>query len=218
MQEHYAFRIRNRSPTRRIHSPRAEAFDTVAMFMFKRRDQIERRRWDAPPQGSGVGSLLSETAARIDELIATAERTASSVRDRAAAQEPDAVASRRERIVRELSLSLVDRVDALRDEATELRRALERAERVFSQSVPARNRDAKPSSVSPIESHPFTHALPPPIEPQPSDVAPSQGVILLATQMAVAGSGREEIAARLRNDFGVTDTEAVLTRALGAAR
>jgi hypothetical protein len=41
------------------------------------------------------------------------------------------------------------------------------------------------------------------------------GARLLATQMAVSGSSREEIAARLRNGFEIEDAEAILDAILG---
>jgi cell division septum initiation protein DivIVA len=41
------------------------------------------------------------------------------------------------------------------------------------------------------------------------------GARLLATQMAVSGNSREEIAARLRNGFEIDDTDAILDAILG---
>jgi hypothetical protein len=41
------------------------------------------------------------------------------------------------------------------------------------------------------------------------------GARLLATQMAVSGSSREEIAARLRNGFEIEDTASILDAILG---
>jgi hypothetical protein len=38
----------------------------------------------------------------------------------------------------------------------------------------------------------------------------SEGLRVLTTQMSVAGVGREEIAARLRDEFGVRDPESIL--------
>lgn len=40
----------------------------------------------------------------------------------------------------------------------------------------------------------------------------SEGAVLLATQMSVAGGSREQIEARLRNDFGIEDPGAILDR------
>jgi hypothetical protein len=54
------------------------------------------------------------------------------------------------------------------------------------------------------------------VEPEParegSDV--SDGLRVLTTQMSVAGADRDEIAARLRAEFGVADAEPIL-RSLG---
>jgi hypothetical protein len=44
----------------------------------------------------------------------------------------------------------------------------------------------------------------------PSDSATFEGARLLATQMAVAGSSRDEIAARLLEEFGIEDASTIL--------
>ena len=44
------------------------------------------------------------------------------------------------------------------------------------------------------------------------------GARLLATQMAVSGSSREEIEARLRNGFQIADTTSILDAILGPGR
>lgn len=173
-------------------------------------------------EGDEVGLLLGETAARIEELIAAAEQTASSVRGKAEAIGDDSVEGQRgSRIVRELALGLVERVDGLAREASELRRILERSARVFGQSDLGPE-DPRPQS--PPDSGAGKAAPQAQVPWSASRIArrggegPSQGIVLLATQMAVAGSERDEIATRLRDDFGVTDTEAVLAEALGGAR
>jgi vacuolar-type H+-ATPase subunit H len=43
----------------------------------------------------------------------------------------------------------------------------------------------------------------------------SEGAVLLATQMAVAGGSREQIEERLRNDFGIEDPGEILDRLTG---
>jgi len=43
----------------------------------------------------------------------------------------------------------------------------------------------------------------------------ASGARLLATQMAVSGSSREEIDSRLRNGFEIEDTSAILDAILG---
>jgi vacuolar-type H+-ATPase subunit H len=55
-----------------------------------------------------------------------------------------------------------------------------------------------------------------PGEPGPEGIGTTPaGARLLATQMAVSGSSREEIAARLRSGFEITDTQAILDAILG---
>jgi vacuolar-type H+-ATPase subunit H len=62
----------------------------------------------------------------------------------------------------------------------------------------------------------------PPLEPAPEPVEPQTpaggtpaGARLFATQLAVSGSSREEIAARLRSGFEIEDTDAILDAILG---
>jgi vacuolar-type H+-ATPase subunit H len=64
-----------------------------------------------------------------------------------------------------------------------------------------------PPSAAPAEP------APPPSAPAPSgrnDSGVSEGARLLATQMAVAGSTRDEIAWRLREEFAIHDSSAIL--------
>jgi hypothetical protein len=49
----------------------------------------------------------------------------------------------------------------------------------------------------------------------PTSVGASAGARLLATQMAVSGSSRAEIEARLRDGFAIEDTGAILDAILG---
>jgi len=63
------------------------------------------------------------------------------------------------------------------------------------------------------DSEPETPVAPPP--PQRPATEPSAGARLLATQMAVAGSGRAEIANRLEHEFGIADPESMLDAILG---
>ena len=68
--------------------------------------------------------------------------------------------------------------------------------------------------VEPPEPRPIEE-VPAPAEPnRPRGDSPA-GARLLATQMAVSGNSREEIAARLRNGFEIEDTDAILDAILG---
>lgn len=65
-------------------------------------------------------------------------------------------------------------------------------------------------------TEPAAEDLPNPGGPKPSRPSASgggdvsEGAVLLATQMAVAGGSREQIEARLRNDFGIADPGPIL--------
>jgi vacuolar-type H+-ATPase subunit H len=58
-------------------------------------------------------------------------------------------------------------------------------------------------------------APPPPSGAQSAATIPSDGARLLAAQMAVAGSSREEIETRLRDEFGIQDAGPILDGILG---
>jgi hypothetical protein len=83
---------------------------------------------------------------------------------------------------------------------------------------------APPAEPAPAQPPPGRHApeaAPPRAEPAPPPPPPaapsgrndsrvSEGARLLATQMAVAGSSRDEIAWRLREEFAIQDSSAIL--------
>lgn len=52
--------------------------------------------------------------------------------------------------------------------------------------------------------------------PADDALAPSDGARLLATQMMVGGSSREEIEGRLRNEFGIENTGSMLDKIFGS--
>ena len=66
----------------------------------------------------------------------------------------------------------------------------------------------------PVAEEPPRPAPPAAVTPRQSG-PPSAGARLLATQMAVAGSTREEIASRLENEFGIADPDEMLDGILG---
>jgi len=151
--------------------------------------------------------LLTEVATQIDQLIATADRTADAIESRIGEPRNELGASRHDILAAELATVLVERVKGLREEAHRLRGVLERGASALGGGA-----EVAPSGTDPVEPdevHPADAAGPEALEEA------SQGLLLLVTQMAVAGSDREEIAARLRDDFGVSDTDEVLSRALG---
>ena len=78
-----------------------------------------------------------------------------------------------------------------------------------------RQPDARPSYLTAVDP------VAEPVAPAPTVLRPATGETtaagarLLATQMAVSGSSREEIEARLRNGFEIEDTAAIVDAILG---
>jgi hypothetical protein len=67
-----------------------------------------------------------------------------------------------------------------------------------------------PPTAPPPPPPPSDAPAAPPPEALGGDSRVSEGARLLATQMAVAGSTRDEIAWRLREEFGINDATAIL--------
>lgn len=81
------------------------------------------------------------------------------------------------------------------------------------QAQPAESPTLTPQQAPPQGTAPA--APPPPSGAQSAAPIPSDGARLLAAQMAVAGSGREEIETRLRDEFGIQDAGPILDGILG---
>lgn len=163
------------------------------------------------PQPEGRGDLVDEAAERLAKIVAAAERAAEQVIDDAEAQARRTIADAEadaERIRGE-ALAAVERarreLGALSAEATE---HLPEPE----PESPEPGRVAHLSAVAPIDE-------PAPSPPLASDSEPKRGSAagarLLATQMAVSGSSREEIEARLRSGFEIEDATAIIDAILG---
>lgn len=177
------------------------------------------------------------TADRVTSIIEAAERAASALIDSADAkakrylEEAEAEA---DRVVAARLEGLVGETDALVAQAEEIRRESERlletlrrtGARVDSggngAAVRGKHLAAVPSESAPavemepaVESEPAVEMEPRGEErPLPRSGNPA-GARLLATQMAVSGSSREEIEARLRSGFEIEDTASILDAILG---
>jgi hypothetical protein len=163
------------------------------------------------------GSLETTTAERLAAIVEAAERAATKVIDDAEAEarrylaearaEAEQTLGRAQRLLEALTVAK-ERLDAeLGDGAgpgSDLSDGLRPAPRTHL------------SAVDPVEPEPrLVEEVPPPAErPRPHQESPA-GARLLATQMAVSGNSREEIAARLRNGFEIEDADAILDAILG---
>jgi hypothetical protein len=181
---------------------------------------------NAPDEEAGRGAesgpvseMLVEAAAGIREVVDAADRAVAKMRNYdEVAGEGDARINR-ERLVQELVRSVLERTEDLRTEAGEVAQILDRAGsklqataqaphvHVHDEAGPALDVDAGParftgraegSRPAPTSTH--GNAAGPPAE----------GVRLLATQMAVAGSDRAEVEHRLAREFGVRDADYLL--------
>lgn len=186
------------------------------------------RRKDNPQPPSPA----AETAERLAAIVEAAERAAVTVIDDAEAQarrrleqaeaEADRVLDERLSSLSELTDSLVAQAAAIRDQSKQLLATLAEAKRrIAAEGAPGIAAVESPaesarvphlSAVEPVEAAASTG--PSELRPVEGGATPT-GARLLATQMAVSGSSREEIGARLRNDFEIEDTASILDAILG---
>jgi hypothetical protein len=175
--------------------------------------------------------LRATTAERLEAIVEAAERAAEGVIDDAEAQarrylaqaraEADRAAEGRISELSELVDSLLGQAISLRREAERLQTSLEEANSRIDPGRPVEAREQLPAPPEPAPSRqeaPRLRAVSQPQEPAPAseEKAPdAAGARLLATQMAVSGSSREEIEARLRNRFEIEDTTPILDAILG---
>jgi hypothetical protein len=186
------------------------------------------RRKDNPEQSTPA----TDTAERLAAIVEAAERAAVSVIDDAEAQarrrleqaqvEADRLVADRLASLSELTDSLVAQAAAIRDQSKQLLATLAEAKRRIAAEggaeIAAVEGPTEPapaphlSAVEPVEE--LLAAAPTELRPAGGEGTPA-GARLLATQMAVSGSSREEIEARLRNGFEIEDTASILDAILG---
>jgi vacuolar-type H+-ATPase subunit H len=169
------------------------------------------------------GSLEASTSERLAAIVAAAEQAAAKVIDDAEAEgqrylsgaqeEADRLVAERLSSLASLSDSLVAQAEAIRQQSERLLESLAQA-RAEIEGDPAPTPAAQPPRGSHLSA--VATAEQPAEEASPNGERQSQaGARLLATQMAVSGSSREEIASRLRNGFEIEDTDVILDAILG---
>jgi hypothetical protein len=175
--------------------------------------------------------LRATTAERLEAIVEAAERAAGSVIDDAEAQahrylaqaraEADRAAEGRISQLSEMVDSLLGQATSLRREAERLQATLEEARSRIDPERPVEVREQSPAPgepAPPLQEAPRLRAVSQPEQPAPApedEPVDAAGARLLATQMAVSGSSREEIEARLRNRFEIGDTTPILDAILG---
>jgi hypothetical protein len=181
-------------------------------------------------------ALRATTAERLEAIVEAAERAAESVIDDAEAQARRYLAQAQteaDRLTESRTAELSGLIDTLLGQAVSLRRE---AEGLQASLEDARARidglgeagEPAPAGEAPAETAPHEAPVAPRLRAvvfeevdetaaaeeggRRSDAA---GARLLATQMAISGSTREEIANRLRNGFEIEDADAILDAILG---
>lgn len=186
-------------------------------------------------QDGSTKALAADAAARIGAIIEAAEQAAAGVIDDAEMQarkylsdtlaEADQLVAERLASISDLTDSLVAQAEEIRSRSERLVDSLELAKSRLAagEAAPPRAladppvaavaeptaRGSHLSAVGPIaEPEPTA-------QPRPQERGTPAGARLLATQMAVSGNSREEIAARLRSGFEIEDTSGILDAILG---
>jgi cell division septum initiation protein DivIVA len=192
---------------------------------------------------AGRREIEDSTAARLAEIVAAAEQAAKRVIDEAEAEararlsdadeEADRIVAERLAGLAELTDEIGAQAEGLVRQAEALQRALAEAKAemggaeafVESATMGRRAPDSEPEQdgrkplgpaltviSAPKEEEPDPETEP---EADPEAIGTPTGARLLATQMAVSGSSRDEIEARLRNGFAIADPRPILDAILG---
>jgi cell division septum initiation protein DivIVA len=189
------------------------------------------RREDLPKKQK---ELRATTAQRLEDIVEAAERAAEGVIDDAEAQarryltqaraEADRITDRRMEDLSHMLDVLLDQADSLQRESERMQTLLEEAKFRIKPEQPDRAANPTPGEEdpAPLREAPRLRAVTHPEEAAPAPAPASEtvqgdaaGARLLATQMAVSGSSREEIEQRLRNRFEIEDTKPILDAILG---
>jgi cell division septum initiation protein DivIVA len=131
-------------------------------------------------------ALTSGTAERLAAIVEAAEQAAAKVID-----------------------------DAEEQARRQLSEAGARADRIVAERLRALADELDPPAAGPREPHLKSVSAAPRADGEVGPRSGSAGARLLATQMAVSGSSRAEIAERLRNGFDIEDTSEILDAILG---
>jgi hypothetical protein len=177
------------------------------------------------PSPEDLNRSISRAAETIETIIDAAERLASEIRADAqveaeryldeAQREADRLAMKRIAMMSELTESLIERADDLRRRTDEVVRALEDAMRTVAATVSDRSPiDAERSAEAPEGDRLGPGASRTGAPGEDGGNAPDSAT-LRAAQLAIGGSGRDEISAILGREYGLTNPTPILDRLLG---
>ena len=214
----------------------------MAELRFPRRGRAARRS-EAPETPSDP---LEAMATEIRALDAAATSAAERIKQAAAGlEEGSGVSKLRAELMGGVATALVERTDQIRADCERLSSLMDRTAKLVAARDAEAGGTAAPAPAAEAASTPppapVSHLDLP--RPEPADEEPepatrprwlerddhpeasqtdeggtSEGVRLIATQMAIAGSSRSEIEHRLRIQFGVVDAEKALDDIFGNRR
>jgi vacuolar-type H+-ATPase subunit H len=168
--------------------------------------QAEMVRRQSDELLAALDSARGELASRIGQELSSGTAALAGVPPAPAQDQPPAQASR---------------VPHLQPVESERRPDLQAVEPPAAPQPTPQAQPPQSSSPAPQQSAPqppqdtAPAAPPPPSGAHSAATIPSDGARLLAAQMAVAGSSREEIETRLRDEFGIQDAAPILDGILG---
>ncbi|MBE2316365.1 DivIVA domain-containing protein [Solirubrobacter sp. CPCC 204708] len=152
-------------------------------------------------------SLAASTSEQVREILEAAERSVAQVRSDAAREASDHVAQ-----VQQATSGMLAQLDALESELGRLLEALRASGERLTEGLQQLQADVAGAAPPPAEA-----PAPPADSSSPADAAPvsalpadDAGARLIALNMALSGSSREETAAYLAEHFELTDAEGLL--------
>jgi DivIVA domain-containing protein len=176
-------------------------YDTASVDAHLRRvaDELRSARTGAPS-----GSLAAGTSEQVRVILEAAEQSAAALRE-----EAERTAGAHVERVRDAAAALVTRLDELQGELDSLLDGLrESAQRLADGLAELHGRagelEAEPEPAAPPEPEPAPEPEPPATE------ADEAGARIIALNMALGGSSREETAAYLAEHFTLADPDSLL--------
>lgn len=147
-------------------------------------------------------TLASSTSEQVREILEAAERSVSQVRESAQREASDHVAQ-----VQDATAGMLSKLDELESELGRLLSALRASGERLAEGLEQLQADVGGVPAAPVPPRPEPSPAPAPVSSLPNDEA---GARLIALNMALGGSPREETAAYLAEHFELADPEALL--------
>ena len=162
-------------------------------------DEHLRRVADAFESNSPLPapSFAASTSDQVREILEAAERSVASVRAEASREASDHITQ-----VQQATAGMLSKLDELESELHRLLAALRASGERLSAGLEQLQAD-----VAGIPAEPIAEPKSAPVAPLPKDV---EGARLIALNMALSGSSREETAAYLAEHFELADPDALL--------